>query len=357
MANKNISKPLPPPDLNRYKSTHSRNLSFDYIRIIACVMVVFMHAPVPKDDFSAFDSYFLSTLSYITSPCIGLFFMISGALTLNEKVDDLKKFIFKRFSRIVIPTLVWTGIYICYNSITLGTALSDILISICSIPFGAQGNGVLWYIYVLVGLYFLIPILSKWIQAAPTSQIGFYLVLWGITLLYPYLELFITINTSDTGILYYFSGYVGYFILGYFLAHKLKRAICWRTIIISMAVCLLMPIPVKLTGAQIDFYRLFWYTSLPVAVMCAAWFLACHKIPKPKPGGKAAALIVNISSLTFGIYLSHIMFRNIIFSLKIFLQMPTTMSTVLSAMCMLVCSYLLCSAIKRLPFSKHIIGV
>lgn len=349
--------PYPPPHLKYCKPISSRNISFDYIRIIACMMVVFMHAPVPKEDFSTFDSYFLSTLSYVTSPCIGLFFMISGALTLNDKVDNLKRFITKRFSRIVIPTLIWTGIYIGYNSITSNASLSDILISICSIPFGPQANGALWYIYVLVGLYFLIPILGKWIQSASASQIGFYLILWGITLVYPYLELFIPINTSDTGVLYYFSGYVGYFILGYFLTHKIGQVIGWYAIILSMVMCLVIPIPLKLIGIQIDFYRLFWYTSLPVAVMCAVWFLLCDKIPKPKADGKATTLIVKISSLTFGIYLSHILFRNVIFNLTIFHQMPTVVSTTLSAICLLVCSIILCYVIKQLPFSKYIIGI
>ena len=43
------------------------------------MMVVLMHSPVPSGQGSGI---FLSTLSYLTMPCIGIFFSISGALLL-----------------------------------------------------------------------------------------------------------------------------------------------------------------------------------------------------------------------------------------------------------------------------------
>lgn len=56
-----------------------RDLSLDLLRIVACVMVVMMHSPIPSDNS---DGIILSSLSYFTAPCIGLFFMDSGALFL-----------------------------------------------------------------------------------------------------------------------------------------------------------------------------------------------------------------------------------------------------------------------------------
>lgn len=56
-----------------------RDLSLDLLRIVACVMVVMMHSPIPSDNS---DGIILSSLSYFTAPCIGLFFMVSGALVL-----------------------------------------------------------------------------------------------------------------------------------------------------------------------------------------------------------------------------------------------------------------------------------
>lgn len=56
-----------------------RDLSLDLIRIMACVMVVLMHSPIPTENANG---VLLSSLSYFTTPCIGLFFMVSGALLL-----------------------------------------------------------------------------------------------------------------------------------------------------------------------------------------------------------------------------------------------------------------------------------
>lgn len=46
---------------------------FDLLRLLACLMVIAMHAPLP--DSAEGNGLFLSTLSYLTAPCIGLFFM------------------------------------------------------------------------------------------------------------------------------------------------------------------------------------------------------------------------------------------------------------------------------------------
>lgn len=61
---------------------------FDLLRLLACLMVIAMHAPLP--DSAEGNGLFLSTLSYLTAPCIGLFFMVSGGhycfLSVQEQV-------------------------------------------------------------------------------------------------------------------------------------------------------------------------------------------------------------------------------------------------------------------------------
>lgn len=59
-----------------------RDISLDLLRIIACAMVVLMHSPIPAENANGL---LLSSLSYFTAPCIGLFFMVSGALLLPPK--------------------------------------------------------------------------------------------------------------------------------------------------------------------------------------------------------------------------------------------------------------------------------
>lgn len=84
-----------------------RILYLDLIRILACVMIIAMHAPIPNTGLS---SYVLSTDSFLTAPGIGLFIMVSGALLLPVNMST-EQFLKKRFSKIVWPTLFWTLFY------------------------------------------------------------------------------------------------------------------------------------------------------------------------------------------------------------------------------------------------------
>lgn len=56
-----------------------RIVSYDILRVLACLMVVFMHSPMPSEKAI---SIFNFGISYFTSPCVPMFFAISGALIL-----------------------------------------------------------------------------------------------------------------------------------------------------------------------------------------------------------------------------------------------------------------------------------
>lgn len=150
-----------------------RQKSYDILRVFACLLIVCMHAPVPSEQANGL---FLSTLSYFTAPGIGLFFMLSGALLLPLKTDTFT-FLKKRISKVVFPTLFWTLFYLGANVILRGETID--ITKILSIPFSTQGNPVLWFMYTLIGLYLLSPILSRWLTNSSKKEVVFYLGLWG----------------------------------------------------------------------------------------------------------------------------------------------------------------------------------
>lgn len=284
-----------------------RDLSLDLLRIVACVMVVMMHSPIPSDNS---DGIILSSLSYFTAPCIGLFFMVSGALILPPPIasesNTALPFLRKRLKRVLMPTLVWTFFYIAIKWFDGNTTSSEVLTSIFSIPFSAQGHGVLWFMYTLLGLYLVTPILHAWLRNASEKDIRFYLLLWLITMCYPLLQIFVEVNDTSTGMLYYFSGYVGYFVLGYWL-QSYGEKLSLKVAALLMCLSVVAPIVVKIMQLKVDFYSLFWYLSVFVAIQCVFWWkmmkrlqIALH-IPDRVNG-----FITVFSNLSFGIYLSHI---------------------------------------------------
>lgn len=330
----------------------------DIIRVVACLMVIVMHAPISGDGAMTHGPFLVFT-SYLTAPCVPLFFMVSGALLLPCREGiTARAYLAKRIGKIVGPTVCFSLFYIVLNirQMEIGGG-KTILLNLLSIPFSAQGHGILWFMYTLMGLYLLVPILSPWIRRASKHEIELYLVLWFVTLLYPYIGLLLQCNTGNTGVLYCFSGYVGYFLLG----HYLSRNMLPLKVLLPVSLFVL-PLPLfnKLLGWGLDFYTAFWYLSAPVAILTASWF-CCIKRFFSTVGMRLSSLtkaLTVVSNLSFGIYLVHIFVMrtllwnwSFIYSIKNY-YLQTFIIIVLTFMGSFVIVYLL----SRLPLSQYIIG-
>lgn len=330
----------------------NRIYELDILRVVACFMVICMHAPYPKE---GANGLFLSALSYLTAPCIGLFFMVSGALLLPVQTDA-KAFLKKRLSKIVVPTLVWTAVYVGYN-IEEGTDENWIQ-TIFSVPFSAQGHGVLWFMYTLTGLYLLAPILSRWLEKSSKREVEFYLLLWVISLCYPILKLFLKIQDGTENILYYFSGYVGYFLLGYYMK-KYPQTLVLNRLIPLLLISLVAPILCKVFHWEVDFYSLFWYLSIFVCIMCAVWFRCIFNYGRCflKFSWLLRKLEL-VSNLSFGIYLSHIfIMRYVLWKWDVIISINSYyMQTCVIIGATLIISFLFCWLIAHFPKGDYIIG-
>lgn len=315
-------------------------------------MVIAMHAPMPS---SNANGLFLASLSYLTAPCIGLFFMVSGALLLPVQ-ENTFSFLKKRLTKVLFPTLFWTLFYIAINRIFITHSYSGLLKELCSIPFSPQGNSVLWFMYVLIGLYLVSPIISKWLGQASKKELQFYLGLWGITLCYPFLKDWISINDSITGPLYYIYGYLGYFILGYYLRHYTLN---YTAVIICCLISLAIPVLYTVLQWNTDFYSKFWYLSILVVILCTGWFqtlkLYGSRLIKNK---KLITFITKCSNLSFGIYLIHtFIMRYMLWNCN---WLASIESYIIQTICIIACttifSFICCWGISYIPQAQFIIG-
>lgn len=323
-----------------------RNYNYDIMRVLACIMIICMHAPMPNLNANGI---ILSTISYFTAPGLCLFFVISGSLLLPIKTDTTT-FLKKRLGKVIMPTLVFTILYIILNCIN--GQQQNILKTICSIPFSAQGHGVLWFMYTLIGLYLVAPIISKWLDSTSKREVELYLLLWVITLCFPILKLFVGINEGNTGVLYYFSGYIGYFILGYYLK-KYPESISLKKLMIPDIIAIIAPIAFKVMHIEIDFYSMFWYLSIFVALLCTTIYVLISKI-KIKKGG----IVELISNLSFGIYLIHIaVMRFFIWELDFIININNyILQWIMVVGLTFIISCSIAYVISLLPFGDYIIG-
>lgn len=329
----------------------NRVINFDILRIIACILIVIMHSPIPNE---SANSLFLSSLSYISASGIGLFFMVSGALLLPLKYN-IKDFLKVRFSKIILPVLFWILFYLCVDSLLFNKSIG--MRVLLSIPFSVQGTFVFWFIYTLIGLYLLAPILSRWLLVASRKEIEFYLVLWMVSLCYPFLRYVVELNTSNTGILYYFSGYVGYFVLGYYLKTYPNR-ITWKILMPALVVALVVPVVCKLQHIGVDFYNLFWYLSIFVVIQCVCWWKVICGINQSFFSKKTTLFISDLSKMTFSIYLIHIfIMRYVLWRCDFILNIENYyLQTITIIVLTFVFSIIGTCVLGLLPKSQYIVG-
>ncbi|MBO7562759.1 MAG: acyltransferase family protein [Bacteroidales bacterium] len=323
-----------------------RKTYLDVIRIWACVLVILMHSPMNGT------SGAIQNLVYaLSGPCIGLFFMVSGALLLP--CEGGWAFVKKRFYKVLAPTLIWTLFYILANILIKHQSVSSLWRQILSIPFSPQGHGILWFMYVLCGLYLLSPIISPWLKTASAKDVRILLCIWGITLLFPFLKPYLNIASSPSGGFYYFTGYAGYFLLGFYLT-RFEIKISLRNTILLAFVAILIIAAVRFTHTAIDFNDAISYLSLPVVMLTISYFSAMEKIGKTiRSDSRTASVLEYLSGLSFGVYLVHIFFiRYLLWDF-----MPGGLKQILLTVAItLLLSFLASWLISLLPFSRYIIG-
>lgn len=194
----------------------------DNIRFIATVFVVILHTTATGmyiiNDSSIHSWWFANIFNSSTRFVIPFFFLLSGALNLNNDYSTLT-FYKKRFFREFVPFLFWGTIfsiafYLYYlidkRPVSIFTLLKNFVFY--QGVFRAQLYH-LWFLYVLIGIYLITPLIKKFTKNLTTIKIVFSFILWIIILI---------INTFSikNDILFYFFrflAYTGYYIAGYIM--------------------------------------------------------------------------------------------------------------------------------------------
>lgn len=331
-----------------------REIWIDVLRAFACICVVLIHSSAKYDGHIP-GQFILAPANYVlmaTGVCI--FYMISGSLLLSKE-QELFSFYRKRFTRILFPVIIWSIFYIIYESVYFDRFSWDkVFHNILMIPF-VQQTGLMWFMYVLAGIYLAVPILSSWLTKASKKEVEMILAFWCITLMVPFFKLFDSnceLIIGSGGSLYYFSGFLGYALLGYYLRTYVNWKITGRKFISLFTFSILFPLIVFFTPIPLDLLN--GSMNFPTVCLSTSCFLFFKTVNYDK--WKFIKLIQFISKYSFGVYLSHWLFILPIkytltqYHINYLIQMPCTAFIILTIS--LCCVVLL----SKLPFSKYIIG-
>lgn len=320
----------------------------DLLRVLACFFVVFAHC---CDGFvGQFDVDHQAFLTGVFTgslmrPSVPLFVMMTGVLLLPlPSGTTLPGFYRKRIGRILWPLVFWSlllpllaFLYFTYVNpdtrnplLSVGDyTVSSLAVRLYTFVFNFNFDTVpLWYLYMLIGLYLFMPVLNAWLAQATRQEVKTVLWIWGVSLLLPYIRMFAPLlgyqgnygnmeilgecDWNAYGTFYYFSGFMGYLVLAYYLMkYPLDwswRKTLWIAVPMFVAGYLVTSVGYLITQnyfpGNYAYLEIVWYfTGINVFMMTFAVFVIVQKVHVP-----TLSWLSRLANLCFGIYLCHYVF-------------------------------------------------
>lgn len=272
----------------------------------------------------------------LTRFCVPIFIMITGGLLLNREYNYLS-FYSSKFSRIVKPFLFWSIFYICifflydlylgksFTLISFGKSIFD------SIVYGAAYH--LWYLYLLLGLYIILPFLSNLISRTKKSNTYVFLILWFVVLTFSqFLETNTSLNYART-----IFGYLGYLVLGHALVtFQLKKKVAIPLSLFFIVLGLgttFYPVYRNYITNAIVLDQWYYYLNINIVILSTGVFLFFKHFELN------FTLLSNISKHSFGIYFIHLFFIMLFNKILSSGNLPLVLYLVLFTFGVLLASY------------------
>ena len=325
------------------ESNNNREVWVDWMRVIACFMVMIVHSSEPfylggdgAQVLTRADMWWSAAFDSMVRMCVPLFIIASSYLQfpLHYSTGEFFK---RRAVRVLVPFVLWSVIYALY----WGEPVENLKSLLLNFNYTA---GHLWY--MLIGVYMLMPLLSGWAREVGKRELQAYLGIWLVTTLIPLLRDWIStdglvLTYGPTGIprqalyplwgeaswntygtFYYISGFMGFLLLGLYFRRFAQVESWGRT--------LAKAVPLYAAGFAITaggFIRrvlesgsnsfpaaggldqaVWWETTwgfdtLGVALMAIGSIMMMRKINAH--GTFYNTVLLKVSRASYGMYLSH----------------------------------------------------
>lgn len=350
-----------------YNKESNRILWVDWIKALAVIAVAVIHVSGGYlQENLLFTSNWYAAVGF-ESLCrytVPFFILASGFLILRkpEPVSNIPR----RFKRIFVPFVFWMFVYAVFyyflvngHSDVLGFALYFF-------------NGFLdptkicllfWFVYMILGLYVFAPILSKWIQNSSFKEIEYFLAVWVIVIIIHFITSLTGFSTIIYDYLRYFSGAIGYFVLGYYLAFKDSKYLKSRKFglflfILGTLLTFIGTVAVTyITGAQTFVFMSVGDITPTVCLQAVGLFIIVKNTNFKRFSDKVNSVAVLLSVESYGFYLSHLLVIGFLKRLSIFSINNNALVVIpVFSIVVLVITNILIYIMSKIPFFKKFTG-
>ncbi len=310
----------------------------------------------------------------VARTCVPLFMVVSAFLLVPMKPGvTMGQFYKRRFLRILPPMIIFMVLYSLLPALWGAQSMEESWELLKTIPFNFPGNaGHLWFMYPLISLYLIIPVVSPWLERASAKDELIFIGLFVASTFIPWLhtfgidELWGECFWNRYSMLWYCSGYLGYLVVAHYIRFHLKWERNKRLTIGGL--CFLV-------GAAFTAWS-FWWKGVPLEPIATpqlewAWEFCTPNVLLATYGlfllfscieqKKAPKAITGISKLTFGMYLMHIFFLAPIAAWVVNdnaadPRFPVYIAIPVIAIATYICCVVTTKIISLIPGSKWVIG-
>ena len=325
--------------------TMDREKWIDWMRVAACLMVMVVHSTEPfylggegSRILTEGDAYWASFFDTFVRACVPLFVVASSYLQFPLHYST-GEFLRRRAQRVLVPFLCWSIVY----ALAWGEPVDNLRSLLLNFNYAA---GHLWFVYMLVGIYLLMPMLSPWAERVGKRELQFYLLLCFATTLIPFVRalaadgaapviygptgipnralypLWGEASWNTYGLFYYLSGFIGYLLLGLYLRRFVGNLSWGKTLAVALpawlagfAICFGGFIVMVMNDAGGQFpiegptglaaaWETTWINDTAgVFLMTIGWILVFRKINAG--GWFYRNVLLPISKASYGMYLCH----------------------------------------------------
>jgi len=284
------------------------------LRVLSMLAVVFTHVSSPLvesiRDVHSVNWWVAIIYDSASRWAVPIFVFISGSLLLDPAKDEpIKTFFKKRADRILVPLVFWSMFFSIINIYVYKWSLKLVLLKV----FNGVPSVHLWYLYMMLGLYLITPMLRRYVRQATESE-RLYFIVVAFAIASPF-TMYFYVHSREVNVAFLkFIPYTAYFVCGYHLSRvdpacvKLKYLL--PILLSSIAVVALgTALLVRYTTGDYVWELFHTHFSPFIIVMSITTFLLfikldSLKLPRLSPLYKFFSFM---APYTLGIYIVHIM--------------------------------------------------